>query len=129
MPAITDLTWQQLRDGFIAIGLSQVVNRTRLNPENETPGIYNLILDLTKVPGWEDINLADEGVIWFASRFLDACKEAQNLANQNQAVGERLNAFPNAVVANSINGFVPVTRTVVGRHDLSSSNRIIGANV
>lgn len=130
MAAITDLTWQQLKEGFTELGLGDLLDLVKVSDATQTaPALYRLSFDLNKIQNWENIKLVDEGVIWFVSKLLDACKKAQDRANQNQAAGERLNAFPTPTITAAANGYVPVTRAVVGRHNLSSSGQIIGPNL
>lgn len=129
MAAITDLTWIQLLSGLDELGLGHLLDTSRANSLSDEVGIYHLRIDLKRIPNWQGKTLQDEGVIWFVSKLLDACRRAQETANINQAAGERLNAFPNPNTGGVTNNFAPVTRSVIARHDLSSSQNIIGANI
>lgn len=128
MPAVTDLTWSQLN-----IALKQLTGSS-LNSiiTVDAYGIPTNINILEAVGGISPDLAQPEatvGVIKFITRLYDACKIAQDMANQGKTTGEKLNAFGVATAAAPKGTLVPITRTIVSQADLSSATKIVGTNV
>lgn len=123
MAPLTDLTWKQVNTAL----------KARLNTSNDV-----IELDAYGAPGTIDVGaivqdfpeIGDDaaGVLKFMAIMLDACRDAQVLANNSQPTGERLSAFPAATTQAPVGTLVPITRTMTSRADLTSVTKIIGTN-
>lgn len=122
MPAITDLTWQQLDSAFEQLG---VATPLIVDSYGNVSGINIAQILGSTVP----VPTTGTGIIKLMQKLLEACRIAQEAANTGQPAGERLAAFPLPVTGAAANGLVPVTRSVAGRVDISSATVIIGTNV
>jgi hypothetical protein len=118
MAIINDLTFAQLNtalggSGKIAVSSGKVV------------------IDVGGVTGDTIDDLADQGVVELLSKLLEAASRAQTTVNENQAVGERLNAFPAPTFGGTQNGTVSVTQTMTARIAVSPATQssITGAVV
>lgn len=123
MPAVTDLTWAQLNEAF------KVVLGT--NTDTITVDSYGTPTEINIngiVGSYPALGSDKAGVLKFLTRLYDACLVAQDTANTGKAVGEKLTAFRAATSTAPVGTFVPVTRTIAARHDLSSSTKIVGTN-
>lgn len=124
MPAVTDLTFTQLNTA-----LNQILGTTANNyielTNDETGNLVRL--NLTALAQADSLN--DEGVIKVFSILLEAARKAQETANTGKTTGEKLSAFPAPTNGAPANNFVPVTRTMTARHDLTSATKIVGTNV
>lgn len=121
MPAVTDLTWQQINDAFAV----------------QNPGVDVVPITVISGKAYIDLSVLNDtavaaltqfGVIKSATRFIDLARIAQETANTGKATGEKLTAFPVPTFGTLANGFAPVTRTVTARAVLSSATQIVGTN-
>lgn len=117
MPALTDLTWQQLNDIFENPLIAQVAGG-----ESTT----NLMLNLT-ILSPEFITTDQTGVVKALAKLLEIARKAQEKLNEGKPAGEKLAAFPAPTVGATINGYAPVTRSLASRHELSTTTSIVGA--
>lgn len=123
MAAVTDLTWTQLN-----IALKQVLGVT--DPSiNVISNIEGEATDLSITSLIGNNIYVEGGVIKAMSILLEACRRAQETANTGKTTGERLNAFPAPTNGAPANNFVPVTRAMTARADLTTATRIVGTNV
>lgn len=129
MPAVTDLTWRQLDDALKQL-TGATIDIIRLDNSGAVSGI-DIAKVLSSTSTQIDANdpMSTTGVIKFITRLYDACKLAQETANQNKATGEKLSAFGVATAAAPKGTLVPITRTMTTQADLSSATRIVGTNV
>lgn len=126
MPAINDLTWNQLNNALkelVGTNNNLIVLDGYGNPTTLDIGAI-----VEQFPADTD-PVSQQGVVKFMARLFDACRNAQVAANTGQATGERLNAFSAPTSAAPVGTLVPVTRTLVTRADLSSVTKVIGTNV
>lgn len=123
MAPLTDLTWIQLNTALKArLGTSN-------NPiDLDAYGYPESINIGTVVKDFPEIGNDVVGVLKFMAVMLDACRDAQVLANNSQPTGERLSAFPAATTQTPVGTLVPITRTMTSRADLTSVTKIIGTN-
>lgn len=126
MPAITDLTWSQLNQALIELNGGTGIIETN---DSDFATVINVGKTLGYPPTLNDNSQGTYGVIRFMARLLDACRLAQETVNQGQSVGERLAAFPAPTPGATTGGYAALTRSMTGRHDLTSSNKVIGGNV
>ena len=121
MAAPTDLTFQELQDAFIKIGIDSVF---LVDSYGNISGI-----DLSGILGNQatGTRFTGGGVVKFAVKFLEAYRIAPEVLNESQIPGERLIAFPTASMGSVSSGFVPVTRSSIqSRYELASAIRIVG---
>ena len=112
--AVNDLTWAQVETALGNAGIISI----------DADG--NIVIKPTLITG-EGATLVSPGVIEFLYKFLLACNAAQTAVNSNQAVGNRLAAFPPFSAGAPIDGYVQVTQQVVSRIPLNTST-VIGLN-
>lgn len=112
MAVITDLNWSVFNLSCVAIGLT-----TSLEIDNN---------DYQAEPESFTITLENQGVIETLTRLLQAARIAQEQINDGQEFEDRLAAFPVEEVGIAKEGFVPVTRAVIGYHELASATNIVG---
>lgn len=125
MPAVTDLTWQQIRDAFAQQGFIQ-------NPIIQGAvgdGVAQIYIDVSALLGGATQEFTKEGVVKAFTKLLAAARVAQEAANTGKAAGEKLAAFPAATTGTPSNGAVPITHTITARALLSSATQIVGTNV
>lgn len=115
MPAITDLTWEQIQ---------QACSDPTAISYNATDGI---VIRVGKITGDTYANLAASGVVEFMNKLHTICAAAQSTANLNQPAGERLASFPPQSASAPSSGYVTVTQSIVSRIPLNYST-IIGPN-
>ena len=119
MTAITDLQWQQLAtalggNGKIFIG-------------EDSNGDLGVLISVSLVNGQSVTNLSSVGVVKFLVRLREAAHLAQEAVNQNQAVGEKLNAFPQAVSDGTLNnGTVIQTGKIQSAIVVASAAEVVG---
>lgn len=90
-------------------------------------GNIGVVVSLTQLLGEPVVNLNDPCVVKLMTRLREACATAQEVANQNQVEGERLNAFPSAVSSgNVIDGYVTQTGSINSRIRVASATEIVG---
>lgn len=125
MSVVTDLTWSQLNTA-----LQQLLGtNTSLINANEN-GVTVITLNINPIiSGTEVDGLSALGVIKFITRLHDACRIAQEAANQGKTTGEKLSAFGAATAAAPRGTLVPITRAMVTQADLSTATKIVGTNV
>ena len=117
MAAVTDLSWEQLKTAAVAAG----------KPDSAIAVVGGkVVIDVGAINGDAVAVLGNAGVVKFCAKLLDICAKAQATANEGQPGGERLAAFASPSVGNSTGGFVPVSRAVATRHELSSATTILG---
>lgn len=122
MAAVTDLTWTQLNSALKQVlGVSSDIIYLVQGEES------HLAVDFPLLAGGAN-SMNSEGVIKAFSILLEAARRAQETANTGKATGERLSAFPAPVNGTPANNFVPVTRSMTARADLSSATKIVGTN-
>ena len=112
MAALTDLTLAQLEAQLPAGSITIVAGKAMLD------------LGLTSDQVLDA--MTDTGVTKLAARFHQACYDAQQEANTNQIAGERLAAFGAPVNGATVNGYVPTTRALITRSELSSAVNVVG---
>lgn len=122
MPAVTDLTFQQLNDSLKKI-TGSTTDLIQVDPDGGM-----LTLQLTPLTNNSRGSTAS-GVIKALSMLLDAARDAQETANTGKTTGERLAAFPTPTTGTPANGQVPITRSLAARALLSSATQIVGTNV
>lgn len=122
MATITDLTWE----GF-ATALAEIVGDSQVVIQSSNDGVQAIDIKLL-IGEIEEISPIDGGVVKAIDRLLEACYVAQERANDNMPDEERLASFVAPIESTPIDGYVPITRTMVSRADLSSVTRIIGSN-
>ena len=125
MPATTDLSWTDYKEAFEQLGMLDVLildaygNPTKFD-------VFAVIGNEYKVT---DGSPATSGIVKFLSKCLEAGKHAQDKANTGKATGEKLAAFPAPTLGGATGTLVPVSRSLVTRHDLTSTGKIVGANI
>lgn len=117
MAAPTDLTWQQLNDIFEYPLIAQV---------DAGESTTNLMLNLS-ILSPEFVATNQAGVIKALAKLLEIARKAQEKLNEGKPAGEKLAAFPAPTIGGQANGYVPVTRAIASRADLSSVTSIVGA--
>lgn len=117
MPAIDDLTWEQLNTALGGTGKIAVTGGNVVI----TPGTIN---------GEVVDTLDKKGVIEFLSKLMEAAVRAQSTVNQNAPTGERLAAFANPQYGAVANGFVAVTQALSVRVSVNPATQslIVGPN-
>lgn len=122
MAVITDLTWQQLSDNLPA-------GTIELQPAAAGPPAVpaQIKINVSKLVNSSIDAMTAQQVVKSLAVLLTAGFNAQTAANQGQVAGERLAAFPPVGVGGIAGGYVPMTRSVTSRHELSSAVNIIGA--
>lgn len=113
MPAITDLTWQQLESALGSLGVVSISGGT-------------IVIKPAVLTGDTMDSLTSSGVIEFMHKLREACSAAQSTVNNGQAVGERLAAFPASTATSPSNGYVTVTQQIITRVPLNP-NAIVGS--
>ena len=114
--APTDITWNQVNQSLIDMGLTAPItidaygNGTAIN-------INNVVSTRSA-----------SSAVEFVSRLLEACRNAQEVANNGKVAPDRLTSFPTSTIGTATLGYVPVTRSVVGRYELASAKKIVAAN-
>jgi len=99
MVAIRDLTWQQLLASLPSDAIAYDVSE-------------GVILRASAITGDNYGSLTDKGVCEFIYKLHVACVAAQEAANANQGVGERLDAFYRPTFGTPVDGEVPASLTV-----------------
>lgn len=112
MAALTDLTLAQL-EAQLPLGSITVV-------------AGKATLDLGLASGQVLDAMTDAGVIKLFAKLHQGCYDAQQEANTNQIAGERLAAFRPPVNGDTVNGYVPTTRALITRSELSSATNVVG---
>lgn len=121
MPAVTDLTWQQINEAFSAQNSGvDVVPITVISGK--------AYIDLSILTDTNVTTQTQAGVIKATTRLLDLARIAQETANTGKVTGEKLTAFPAPTFGTLANGYAPVTRTLTARALLSSATQIVGTN-
>lgn len=118
MAAITDLTWEQLKAAMVTNGIDATAIAV-------VGG--KVLIDAGLVIGSTADALTDAGVVKFVGKILENAAKAQTTANEGQTAGERLSAIGAQVTGTPAAGFVPVTRSVNLRYELSSVANIVGS--
>lgn len=123
MAAITDLTFEQL--------IAQSESDSELFFVGEdVNGNLGVLISLSALNAESVADLTSSGVIKMMSRLISLCRKAQAEANQNQPVGEKLNAFPDPVSSGTItNGYVEITDAIKSRIVVASATQIEGSTV
>lgn len=121
---MTDLTWTQLNTA-----LQQLLGTNNSLINTTENGVTTISLHINPIiSGTEISGLSTSGVIKFMTRLHDACRIAQETANQGKATGERLTAFGAATAAAPRGALVPISRTMITQADLSTATKIVGTN-
>lgn len=122
MAAITDLTFSQLSD---ALGISGAVYVAE-----DPVGNITVQLSISAIND-ESINSpANFGVVKFLTRLREACHKAQMTANQGQAEGEHLDAFPAATSTGAVvDGYVQQAGMVKSKIAVATATQIVGPNI
>ena len=136
MAVINDLTFLQWQAQFAPDVITAVapvvaapaVAATSTAPA--TPAILaspgTLSINLTALLGASTDVLTDVGVVKALSLMLEAGYKAQLLVNTAQVVGERLAAFNVPTSGGTVNGFVPTSRSLTSRAEVSTAVNIVG---
>lgn len=129
MPAVTDLTWTQLNNA-----LKQLTGENSNLITVDGYGVATAI-DVVKVIGGFNVDpqtndgmSTTTGVLKFVTRLHDACRIAQETANKDKAIGEKLTAFGAATAATPRGNLVPITRSLTSQADLSTAIKVVGTN-
>ena len=112
MASLTDLTLAQVEAQLPAGSITIAAGKATL--------------DLSLASGQPLDAMTDVGVVKLLARLHQACYDAQQEANTNQIAGERLAAFGAPVNGGTINGYVPTTRALITRSELSSATNVVG---
>lgn len=122
MAAITDLTFAQLADALGTTGAVYV--------GEDTQGNITVQLSISAIND-ENINsTASFGVVKFLTRLREACHKAQEIVNQGQATGEKLNAFPAAISTGAVvDGFVQQSGAIQSKIAVATATQIVGTNI
>jgi hypothetical protein len=117
----TDLTWAELntieKSNFIQYGGD---GSTSMRPD----AIFIDVSELTGIFG-EELGLGQVGVVKALARLLEVARKAQEKSNEGKPTGERMAAFPAPAIGTPTGGFVPVTRSIASRYELSSATSIV----
>lgn len=116
MPQITDLTWQQLET---AIGVN---NAIIVDPT------HGICIRVGALLGSNPTAKTAMGVVEAMFELREAAKKAQDTANTNQAIGERLAAFPPVSSGTAVNGFVMQSGAIIVRTPLATTGIVGAAN-
>lgn len=118
MPQLTDLTPAQV--------LAQVPQNAIFVGEDPI-GNIGVQISLSLLLGEPVINVNDPCMVKLMTRLREACASAQEVANQNQGEGERLNAFPPATSSGTvIDGYVTQAGAINSRIKVSTATEIVG---
>lgn len=126
MPAVTDITYQQLNNALREqLGLHSDLIAF---DANGMPESIDIMLIIESLP-LDISNNATGGVIKLMTRLFDGCRQAQNTINEGQSAGERLNTFAAPTAQALAGNLIPIVRTMTTRADFSSADKVVGTNV
>lgn len=121
MAAITDLTFDQLSNALGTTGAISV--------GEDTLGNITVQLSISAINDETVNSLASTGVVKFLTRLREACHKAQEIVNQGQAEGEKLDAFPAAVSSGSVvDGYVMQSGAIKSKIAVATATQIVGPN-
>lgn len=116
MAQITDLTWQQIESAATGITNLVFVDAT-----------HGVCLRVSALLANAVANKSGIGVVEFLHELRNIAAVAQESANENAIIGERLAAFPPSSSGTVINGYVIQSGAIVVKTPLATSG-IVGAN-
>ena len=121
MAAITDLTFAQLSDALETTGAIYV--------GEDTLGNITVQLSISAINNEVINNPSTIGVVKFLTRLREACHKAQEMVNQGQVDGEKLDAFPAAISTGAVvDGYVQQSGAIKSKIAVATATQIVGPN-